>query len=177
LLYFLHTDSIGAYYFGGFMPPLGIVFEPLPFGSLILFVSAFIFFVVFIYAKGYLHQKQAALFYPLSAFLALGFVVIYLSRDIFNIYVGLEIVGLSAVGLSALEKSRKSIHSSLIYLFATLVASGFYLLGVAILYAKYSVLDIDTLGLLVQNDFTSLVAFGFMIVAFFIKTAIFPFSF
>ena len=177
LLYGLTTNSLESYYFGAFLPPLGIAFKAEPFGSLILGLSAFILFIVFLYAREYLDNKKKALFYPLSAFLSLGFVVIYLSRDIFNIYVGLEIVGLSAVGLSALEKSRNSIRSALIYLFATLVASGFYLLGVAIIYAKYSVLDIDTLASLVEKDFTSLTAFGLMIIAFFIKTAVFPFSF
>jgi formate hydrogenlyase subunit 3/multisubunit Na+/H+ antiporter MnhD subunit len=124
-----------------------------------------------------LHKKQAVLFYPLSSFLALGFVVIYLSQDIFNNFVGLEIVGLSAVALSALQKSFKSIHSALVYLFATLVASGFYLLGVAIIYAKYSLLDIASLQQVVQNDVGTLVAFGSMVIAFLIKTALFPFSF
>lgn len=177
LLYSVTTNSLDTYYFGGFIPPLGIAFEALPFGSLILTLSALILLVVFIYAASYLEHKQAVLFYPLGAFLALGFVVIYLSRDIFNIYVGLEITGLSAVGLSALQNSSKSIHSALIYLFATLVASGLYLLGVAIIYAKYALLDISSLSLVVQNDFTTLVAFGFMVIAFLIKTAVFPFSF
>ena len=177
LLYGVSTHALDTYHFGGFVPPLGIAFEALPFGSLILALSALILLVVFIYAAVSLTHAQAVLFYPLGAFLALGFVVIYLSRDIFNIYVGLEILGLSAVGLSALQNSSKSIHAALIYLFASLVASGLYLLGVTILYAKYALLDISSLSLVAQNDLTTLVAFGFMVTAFLIKTAVFPFSF
>jgi len=177
LLYSVSENSIEAYYFGAFLPPLGITFEALPFGSLILAISSLILFIVFIYGAFFLNPKQSSLFYPLSSFLTLGFVIVYLSRDIFNIYVGLEIVGLSAIALTVLQKDLESIHSALVYFITTLVASGFYLLAVAILYAKYSVLDINALSLVIQNDFTTLVAFGFMIVAFLIKTAVFPFSF
>lgn len=177
LLYGVITNALDTYHFGGFVPPLGIAFEALPFGSLILTLSALILLVIFIYAAFSLEHKHAILFYPLGTFLALGFVVIYLSRDIFNIYVGLEILGLSAVGLSALQNSSKGIHSALIYLFASLVASGLYLLGVTIIYAKYALLDISSLSLVAQNDLTTLVAFGFMVTAFLIKTAVFPFSF
>lgn len=177
LLYGVASNALDTYHFGGFLPPLGISFQALPFGSLILALSALILLVVFLYAAVSLKHEQAALFYPLGAFLALGFVVIYLSRDIFNIYVGLEILGLSAVGLSALQNSSKGIYAALIYLFSTLVASGLYLLGVAILYAKYALLDISSLALVAQNDLPTLVALGFMVTAFLIKTAVFPFSF
>ena len=177
LLYGVATRSLDTYHFGGFLPPLGIAFEALPLGSLILAFSALILLVVFLYAALSLTEAQAVLFYPLGAFLALGFVVIYLSRDLFNLYVGLEILGLSAVGLSALKNSSRSIHAALIYLFTTLVASGLYLVGVSMLYAQYALLDISSLALVVQDNFATLVAFGFMVTAFLIKTAVFPFSF
>ena len=177
LFYGVANNAIEAYSFGSYAPPLGISYEALPFGTLVLLLSAFILFVVFIYSAFYLNAAQKALFYPLSIFLSLGFVIIYLSRDIFNIYIGLEIIGLSAVGLSALKKCEQSIHAALIYLFATLVASGLYLLGVAIIYAKYSLLDISLLAPLIEDDFTTLVAFMLICSALLIKTALFPFSF
>ena len=177
LLYEVATDTTQNYYFGAWLTPLGIVFTPSPFGSAILALSALILLVVSIYGSYYFKRKNSLLFYPLSSFLALGFVVIYLSRDIFNIYVGLEILGLSSVGLTALQKGIKSLHAALIYLFATLIASGFYLLGVAIIYAKYSLLDISSLSLVIESDFATLSAFSLMIMAFLIKTAVFPLAF
>jgi formate hydrogenlyase subunit 3/multisubunit Na+/H+ antiporter MnhD subunit len=177
LLYGITQESIGAYHFGAWQTPLGIVFTPLRFGSSVLSISAFVMLLSFIYARFSLQESQRTLFYPLGTFLALGFVVVYLSRDIFTIYVGLEIIGLCAVGLSALQNSSKALKASLVYLFSTLVASGFYLLGVAIIYAKYTLLDTDALFLVVENDLTTLVAFSFMVLAFLLKTAVFPLSF
>ncbi|MDP2076720.1 MAG: proton-conducting transporter membrane subunit [Sulfuricurvum sp.] len=177
LLYGVATKSPWAYHFGGWQAPLGIAFAPLRFGSSILGVSAFVMLLTFIYARFSLQESQRALFYPLSTFLALGLVVVYLSQDIFTIYVGLEIIGLCAVGLSALQKSPKALHASLVYLFSTLVASGFYLLGVAIIYAKYGLLNISALIPVIQEELPTLVAFGFMVVAFLLKTAVFPLSF
>ena len=166
LLYGTKEGSLGAYSFGAWQTPLGIVFESLAFGSTILALSAFIMLLVFIYARFSLSQNQRALFYPLSTLLALGFVVVYLSRDIFTIYIGLEIISLSAVGLATLTSTKRALKASLVYLMSTLVASGFYLLGVAIIYAKYSLLDISALSLVIENDLTTLVASGFMVVAF-----------
>lgn len=177
LLYGTKEGSLGAYSFGAWQTPLGIAFEPLAFGSTILALSAFIMLLVFIYARFSLSQNQRALFYPLSTLLALGFVVVYLSRDIFTIYIGLEIISLSAVGLATLTNTKRALKASLLYLMSTLVASGFYLLGVAIIYAKYTLLDISALSLVIQNDLTTLVAFGFMVVAFLLKSAVFPLSF
>ena len=177
LVFAYGSGSLEEYAFGAFLPPLGIAFAPTAFGSSVLALSSLILLVTFIYAKFSLHQSQSALFYPLSIFLALGLVVIFLSHDIFTIYVGLEIVGLSAVGLTALQKGPKALHASIVYLFATLIASGFYLLGVATLYAKYKLLDMASLAEVVQNETLTLVAFGFMVVAFLLKTAVFPLSF
>jgi len=177
LLYGTKEGFLGVYSFGAWQTPLGIAFEPLAFGSAILSLSAFIMLFVFIYARFSLSQNQRALFYPLATLLALGFVVVYLSRDIFTIYIGLEIISLSAVGLATLTSTKRALKASLVYLMSTLVASGFYLLGVAIIYAKYSLLDISALSLVIENNLTTLVAFGFMVVAFLLKSAVFPLSF
>ncbi|MFP4333269.1 MAG: complex I subunit 5 family protein [Campylobacterales bacterium] len=177
LLYEVSSGSVQAYSFGAFTPPLGISFLPTSLGSLILAFSSFVVLIVSIYAAFYLHIKHSTLFFPLLSFLVLGFVVVYLSRDIFNIYVGLEIVGLSAVGLSVLEAKTKSIRAAIVYLFATLGASGLYLLGVALIYSRYGLLDMDALSLVIEDDFVTLCAFTFMVLAFMIKTALFPLSF
>ncbi|MGM0623486.1 MAG: complex I subunit 5 family protein, partial [Campylobacterota bacterium] len=115
--------------------------------------------------------------YPLLCFLASGLGVIFLSRDIFNIYVGLEIVGLCAVALTAFTQKDQNIKAGIAYYFATLFGSGFYLLGVALLYAHYGVLDIELLSQKMQNDLVSHFAFICLALGLALKTALFPLHF
>ena len=65
------------------------------------------------------------------------------------------------------------------YLFATLVGSGAYLLGVALLYGAYGTVSIATLMPLVTADAPRLVwiASGLMVAGLMLKTALFPFHF
>jgi formate hydrogenlyase subunit 3/multisubunit Na+/H+ antiporter MnhD subunit len=65
------------------------------------------------------------------------------------------------------------------YLFATLLGSGAYLLGVALIYAAYGTVSISTLQPLISADAPLLVwlAGGLMVLGLMLKTALFPFHF
>ena len=64
---------------------------------------------------------RAAAFWPLWLVLLAGLNAIYLSGDIFNIYVALEVFGLAAVGLTSPRAARRPPRGGLTYLFARLV--------------------------------------------------------
>lgn len=121
-----------VYNFAGYLAPLGIEFIAFKINSLILLFSSFILFMVVLYAFFYLKKEKEFLFFPLIGFLASGLGVLFLSNDIFNIYVGLEILSLSAVSLTALGANKNSIKAAIKYLFASLLASGFYLFAVVL---------------------------------------------
>lgn len=72
--------------------------------------------------------------------------VLWLSRDLFNVYVALELVTLSAAGLIVL--SPKDVHgiAALRYVLVAIVASLFYLFGIGILYGLYGTLDVDLIS-------------------------------
>jgi multicomponent Na+:H+ antiporter subunit D len=74
-----------------------------------------------------------------------GLNAVYVSGDLFNTYVALELVGLSAVGLVALG-GRDPSPPALRYLFVAVLGSLAYLLGVALVYAEAGTLDIARQG-------------------------------
>lgn len=177
LIFDVYEHKILIYNFGGFEPPLGITFETNGLSSVMILVSSILILVCSIYGYFYLKEAHKALFYPLVAFLSLGLSVVFLSTDIFNLYVSLEIIGLSAVALSVIGGNKDSITSAISYLFATLIGSGFYLLGVALIYANYGILDIGLLSQNMYNDFTTSIAFVLILIGLCLKTALFPFHY
>lgn len=160
-----------------FLPPLGIEFRLNQLNGFILLISSFLILVTTIYGMFYFKQKDEVIFYPLVAFLSCGVGVLLLSTDIFNIYVALELIGICSVALSALGSKKDSIKSAIDYLFASLLGSAFYLLGVAIIYGVYSTLYIYEIANNITNDFSTYVALIFMIIGLSIKTALFPFHY
>lgn len=172
LLYVVATTGALHYNFAGYPPPLGIQYIASGMSALMLALSAFLLFCVTLYSfKAY---EKGKTLYPLLCFLSSGLAVVFLSSDIFNIYVGLEIVGLSAVALSAFTQKSQNIDAAMKYFFATLLGSGFYLLGVALLYAHYGVLDITLLSQKMQSDFISRFVFICIALGLSLKTALFP---
>ena len=117
--------------------------------------------------------------WPLTGFLVAGLNALFLSADLFNLYVTLELVGLAAVALVASGGQAPQVAAALRYLFATLIGSGAYLLGVALIYGAYGTVSIATLMPLVDGDAPHLVwiAAGLMLVGLMLKTALFPFHY
>jgi formate hydrogenlyase subunit 3/multisubunit Na+/H+ antiporter MnhD subunit len=174
LFYAQQNSSLIQHDFAGFAPPLGISYKLGGFGASAVLLYAVLIFCITLYS---FFSNESPIFYPLTAFLACGLGVVFLSNDIFNIYVGLEITGLSAVALTAYSQKKQNIEAAIEYFFATLFGSGFYLLGVALLYAKYGVLDMALLAQLGTNDLPTFAAAVCIVAGLGLKTALFPFHF
>jgi len=163
---------------GGWGAPLGIDLAADGLAALLLILAQLVALPLFLYARTYFAGKFAA-FWPLAGFLLAGMNALFLSADLFNIYVTLELVGLAAVGLVAMQGGAGQLAAALRYLFATLVGSGLYLLGVALIYGVYGTVALETLAPLVTADAPRAVWFaaGLMLVGLMVKTALFPFHY
>jgi multicomponent Na+:H+ antiporter subunit D len=118
-----------------------------------------------------------ASFWPIWMLLWGSLNALFLSSDIFNLYVGLELLTLASVALIILERERTAVVAGLRYLLAAFLGSMAYLLGVALLYAEAGVLD---LGLLADAELTGpaiQIAGGLMAVGLLLKAALFPLHF
>jgi len=95
---------------GGWETPLGIRFELGPLTALLLVFTALIHLLVAIYAQRSRHsQTRDTDFWPLSCLLHASLGALWLSRDLFNWYVTLELLGLVAVAMVILSGPRSHV--------------------------------------------------------------------
>jgi len=166
---------------GGWGAPLGIDLAADGLSVAMLLLTQIIALPLSIYARSYFQATapEGRYFWPLCGFLLAGLNGLYLSADLFNLYVTLELVGLAAVGLVAADGGSRQIAAALRYLFATLLGSGAYLLAVALIYAAYGTVSMATLAPLITAEAPVVIwlAGGLMLVGLMLKTALFPFHF
>jgi formate hydrogenlyase subunit 3/multisubunit Na+/H+ antiporter MnhD subunit len=185
LTFFLAADLPGAgprgHAAGGWGAPLGIDLAADGLAVVMLLLAQGVALLLAFYARSYFAGGGAAArhFWPLAGFLVAGMNALFLSADLFNLYVTLEVVGLAAVGLVAAGGGRQQIGAALRYLFATLAGSGAYLLGVALLYGAYGTVSLAQLEVLVDAGAprAAWLAAALMLAGLALKTALFPFHF
>jgi multicomponent Na+:H+ antiporter subunit D len=105
-MHLIQTGETIRYFFGGWMPPVGIEFVYDGLAAFIVLVINAIAFLVLIHSKEiskveFPGKKMA--YYAVSMLLMLGFNGMVLTGDLFNLYVFLEISSLSSYALIAEE--------------------------------------------------------------------------
>lgn len=184
---------------GGWPAPLGIELRADGLATAMLLMTAVVGFGISFYAWSYFaaphvtgsteaqdagHATGAGtpagdhawLFWPawLMAWGALN--ALYLSGDLFNLYVTLELLGLAAVALVALAGAA-SAAAALRYLLLALLGSMLYILGVELLYATHQTLDLQQLRERLQPGLSVGLAAALMTAGLLVKTAVFPLHF
>lgn len=159
---------------GGWDVPLGIRFELGPLTASLLVFTALVHLLVAVYAERSRHsQTRDTDFWPLSCLLHTSLAALWLSRDLFNWYVTLELLGLVAVAMVILS-GPKSHAPALRYLLLSLAASLCYLLGVALIYGQYGVLDIRLLADMMTDDRVTRLALLLLTLGLMLKAALWP---
>jgi multicomponent Na+:H+ antiporter subunit D len=176
-------DGARRYLVGAWGAPLGIDLYVDGFAATMLITTATVGLLVSVYAAGYLGRSggerawtERESFWPLWLFLWASLNALFLSADIFNIYVTLELLGVAAVALVLIGKGLDALTAGTRYLLAAFAGSLSYLLGVAFLYAATSSLDLYALG---DGDVGApvVVALALMTVGLLLKTGLFPLHF
>jgi len=125
---------------------------PLPFGMVLYFdrltlimllLNNLIFFIL-TFLNGQRHSIT-----PLFLFLFLslqGLINgIFMSYDLFNIYILIEVSTVTVSILIMFKRDSRSMYDGMIYLLVNMFAMAFYLLGIGYLYKLYGVLDFSAL--------------------------------
>jgi len=77
--------------------------------------------------------------------LVMGIQGMVMTRDLFNLFVFLEIVSIATYGLLSLRDTSAALSATFKFLMATVLASTFFLIGTLLLYAATGILNIDEL--------------------------------
>ena len=170
-----------VYTLAGYAPPLGIALRADGFSAVMLVTAGVIAPAAALYARTNfatpqeLTEKRAPLvFWTLLQGIQAALSLVFLGGDLFNLYVGLELLTFAAVPLVSLDGRPETVAAALRYLLFALFGSVFYLLGVALLYGAYGTLDIALLSPLVRPEPAVWLAAGLMTAGLLAKTALFP---
>lgn len=165
-----------GYAIGGWRAPLGINWYADGLSVLMLWLAAGVAGLASLYALDYFRHEpdKAAVFWPLWLLLWTALNALFLSADLFNLYVGLELVTLSGVPLIVLAGGRTALAAGMRYLLFALLGSLAYLLGVALLYGRFGVLDMNAIAAGLTPEPLGWTAIALMTVGLLIKTAVFP---
>jgi formate hydrogenlyase subunit 3/multisubunit Na+/H+ antiporter MnhD subunit len=125
---------------GGSLPPYSI---NLRLGLAEGIVGFSVNLIALLGARYFVHEKYSAMLIYLL--LVTGVQGMVMTRDLFNVFVFLEIVSIATYGLLGLQSTPAALSASFKYLMATVLASTFFLIGTALLYAETGILNIDDL--------------------------------
>lgn len=163
---------------GGWAAPLGIRLFVDPLAVLMLWMVAIIGGLAAAHAW---HDfppgsRKGQSFWPLWLLLTSAMNALFLSADLFNLYVCLELITLTAIPLIALAGSRTAVRAAMRYLSLALLASLFYLLGVALLYNATGTLDLYLMADALATAPAAVVvaSLGLITLGLLLKGAVFP---
>jgi formate hydrogenlyase subunit 3/multisubunit Na+/H+ antiporter MnhD subunit len=166
---------------GGWAPPLGIALRADGLSAIMLVTTALVICAVGAFARGGFgtpaggaEARAPLVFWTMLMGVWAALNAVWLGRDLFNLYVGLELLTFSAVPLVCLDGRAETLAAALRYLLFALVGSVLYLLGVALFYGAYGTLDIGLLAGRVRAEPVIWVAAALMTAGLLAKTALFP---
>ena len=159
---------------GGFFPYLYIELRGTSFSLGLVLMTGVLFLATSAWVVTHASNKLILLLLALQG-LCNG---IFLTDDIFNLFVILEVVTIVLVLLNVFHRERRSIYDALYYLIIQLVGMTFFLLGVAYVYRAFGQLSmnwIEIAGAAGMADPTALaVAFALILTGLALKVGLFP---
>jgi multicomponent Na+:H+ antiporter subunit D len=179
------ADSGGAdsVTIGGWEPPIGITLVVDRLSALMLVVSATVTLGVLLYAIGQGNadgdeETPISIFHPTYLVLSAGVANAFLSGDLFNLYVGFEILLAASYVLLTLGGTAPRVQAGITYVVVSLLSSLIFLAGIGLVYAATGTLNMAQLSERLETvpEGTRLVLQIVLLTAFGIKAAVFPLS-
>ncbi len=161
--------------------PFGIVFVADLFSSTLVLVTSFAALAVSVFSSAGISRSRILYgYFPIFHFLVMGLNGAFLTGDIFNLYVWFEVIIISSFVLMTLGGRKAQVEGAVKYMAMNILASTFFLTGIAILYGITGTLNMADLSLkiaAIENRNLVNITALFFIIGFGIKAAVFPLYF
>src|SRR5215510_14196242 len=142
-----------VYLLGGWVPPLGVALRADGLAAAMLAATAVVICGIAVYAwadfatPSEVREARAPLVFWMLLLAVWGSLnLVFVSGDLFTLYVALELLTFAAVPLVSLDGRAETLRAALRYLVYALLGSVLYLLGVVLIYGTYGTLDIPLLA-------------------------------
>lgn len=177
LLARVDADGIGVARMGGWAPPAGIVLVADLLAALLLLISSITLFIVLWYAVGQSSTDEHNwAFHPVYLVLAAGASMAFLTGDLFNLFVAIEVTLGASYVLITIDGRRDQVRTGTTYVVMNLLGSLLFVTAVGLVYAATGTLNIaDLVDRLDTIDPGVRYALGLLVfVAFGVKAGIWP---
>ncbi|WP_431794611.1 Na+/H+ antiporter subunit D [Micrococcus luteus] len=184
LLAAVWDTGVAAVHLGGWPAPLGISLVVDRLSALMLVVSALITLAVLLYAsaQGLINRDEGgpvSIFHPTFLILVAGVSNAFLAGDLFNLYVGFEILLTASYVLLTMGGTAQRIRAGITYVVVSVLSSVVFLIAIAMIYAATGTVNMADLAVKLGELPTDvqMVLHVLLLVGFGIKAAVFPLSF
>ncbi|ABR47360.1 NADH dehydrogenase (quinone) [Alkaliphilus metalliredigens QYMF] len=160
---------------GGWSNYAGIILKCDLLSAALIMLTAILFLsmMIFSYSSSYSNKHFLFLFMTLQGLIN----GIFLSSDLFNIYVLIEVATIIVSVLIMFKKDTRSIYDGIVYLLMNFVAMTMFLFGVGFIYKTFGVLDFqgiqENIGLVTQPR-SLVIGYALIITAVGLKSALIP---
>ena len=165
------------------MGPLGITLVVDRLSALMLVVSSIVLLAVVVYAIGQGirdgdERQPVSIFLPTYLILSAGVCTAFLAGDLFNLFVGFEVLLSASFVLLTIGASADRVRAGIAYVMVSMVSSLIFLIGIALIYATTGTLNMAEFAVRLDDvpSGTRSALFAVLLVAFGIKAAVFPMS-
>jgi multicomponent Na+:H+ antiporter subunit D len=184
LLYVVDTTNPLPMAVGGWAAPYGIVLVVDRLSALMVVISGVVLLAVLLFSVGQGladgdSETPVSIYYPTYLILATGVFNAFIAGDLFNLYVGFEILLVSSYVLITLGGTEQRIRAGVTYIVVSLVSSMIFLASIAMIYGALGTVNIADISRKMGEiplD-VQIILHVMLITAFGIKAAVFPLSF
>lgn len=184
-VFMVHTNQSGpiALWLGGWEAPLGISLVADRLSALMLLVAAVVALGVLLFATGQdrdevRRETPVSIFHPTFLLLMAGVSNAFLAGDLFNLFVGFEILLFASYVLLTLGGTSDRIRAGTTYVIVSLLSSSLFLISIATVYAATGTVNLAHLAVRLRDltEPVQLLLEVLLVVTFAIKAAVFPLS-
>lgn len=170
---------------GGWEAPIGIVLVVDRFSALMLVVSSVVVMLVLLFSSAQgvgsdeSPQQPVSIFHPTFLILTAGVSNAFLAGDLFNLYVGFEILLTASYVLLTIGGTGPRVRAGVTYVVVSVVSSVVFLVAIAMIYGATGTVNMADLAMKLGDldpDLQQLLHL-MLLVGFGIKAAVFPLSF
>ena len=189
LLYLADREGTVVLHVGGWgqtipgMGPLGITLVVDRLSALMLVVASIVLLTVVYYAIGQGirdgdERQPVSIFMPTYLTLAAGVCMAFVAGDLFNLFVGFEVLLVASFVLLTIGASAERVRAGISYVMVSTVSSLIFLIGIALVYAAAGTINMAEAAVRLSDvaPGTRNALFAVLLVAFGIKAAVFPLS-
>jgi len=183
LVYLIYAHGVHTVQVGGWDAPIGITLVADNLAVLMITVSQLVLFAVMWFGIGQGisdgdEDEPISVFVPTYMLLNMGVSMAFLAGDLFNMYVGFEVLLVASYVLLTLGASSSRTRAGVSYVMVNMLSSMVFLLAIGLVYQAVGTVNFAHISLRMEDipDGTRTAIFAVLLVAFAVKAAVFPLS-